>query len=816
MLYDTQISKNFTVMNINHDLQFGSNSLWLSSRNRWGSYLLIFLLILTGFFIFKNFLLLKEIYLFKDIGSDTVNYSYPYFLTISRYLHSCEFPTWSFNSGMGQNFFPFIFRDPFDILLYMLGTQQIAYAIVYVELLKILVGGAIFYFYLVMLETSIFTAICGAVFYSFSSFMIVGSGWYCFSYEGLSLALLLLAFERLNIKDDWRLFPLSVTLIGISMPFNLYIYGMFLLIYSIFRYSSEREWSWKGYFGLFSKMFVWGLLGVALSSVFMFSSILQLLDSPRVAGDSSYFGRLFSVPMFALADRMQYVTSVMRFFSSDLMGTGSQFRGWHNYLEAPMFYIGLPSLLLFTQVFYFSERKQKFIYLTFLCFWIFPVIFPFFRYAFWLFTGDYYRILSLFISFVFLFFSVQTLNRFDKTGKINLPVLLLTLVALIGILYYPYFGIHSNPIDPQLQAMIRTFLLFYALLIIVMRMPNLKRFAQVVFLLTLCFEARYFSNITVNDRSVITSHELHQKVGYNDYTNEAVQYIKSTDDSFYRIDKTYSSGPAIHASLNDSQVQNYNGTSSYNSFNQFYYIKFLEATNVIHGDNEAETRWAVGLVGKPLLESLASVKYVLTKLPQGDPSPVLFKFIKQIADVRIFRNKFYLPLGFTYHHYITESQFHRLNTLQKEASLLKAFVVPDAFQGGGGFTHLTAAEIPPDYTVQALSDDISQLRQETMMLLTQKQNYIKGAINTDKRRMLFFSIPYDRGWKAFINGKETKPILINIGFMGLMLDTGKYTIELKYTPPLLWSGLAVSVIAMAIYGVLLKRTIPAGITMKPL
>ncbi len=96
------------------------------------------------------------------------------------------------------------------------------------------------------------------------------------------------------------------------------------------------------------------------------------------------------------------------------------------------------------------------------------------------------------------------------------------------------------------------------------------------------------------------------------------------------------------------------------------------------------------------------------------------------------------------------------------------------------------------------------------------KKYIKGAINTDKRRMLFFSIPYDRGWKAFVNGKETKPILINIGFMGLMLDKGKYTIELKYTPPLLWSGLAVSVIAMAIYGVLLKRTIPAGITMKPL
>jgi uncharacterized membrane protein YfhO len=788
-----------------NDSQANSNSSWLSLHSRWGSYLLLFLLIVTGFSIFKNFLLLRETYLFKDIGSDTVNQYYPFILHVSEYLHSNSIPEWSFNSGLGNNIFPpIIYRDPFAVFLYLLDKTQIAYAIIYVEFLKILFGGIVFYFYLLELDVTVFSAVIGAISFTFSGVMIVGSGWYAFTFESLNIAFLLLAFEKLFKNNLWQIFPLSIALIGISMPFYYYIYGVFLLLYSIFRYSSEHKWNWKEYFGLLSKMFVWGLLGVALSSAFMFSSVLQLLDSPRVAGDSSYFSRLFSVPMFALADRMQYVTSVMRFFSSDLMGTGSQFRGWHNYLEAPMFYIGLPSLLLFTQVFSFLGRKQKITYLIFLCFWIFPVIFPFFRYAFWLFTGDYYRIFSLFVSFVFLFFSIQALNCVDRTGKINLPVLLFTLIALLGILYFPYFDARHNPIDPQLQAMVRTLLLFYTLLLIVIRIPNLRRFVQVVFLLTLCFEAQYFSNITVNDRSVITSQELHQKVGYNDYTNEAVQYIKSTDSSFYRIDKTYSSGPAI-PSLNDSQVQNYKGTSSYNSFNQFYYIKFLEATNVIHGDNEAETRWAVGLVGKPLLESFASVKYVLTKIPQGDPSPALFEFIKQIADVRIFRNKFYLPLGFTYHHYITESQFHRLNTLQKEACLLKAFVVPDAFKGGDGFTQLTAVDIPADYTVQALSGDISQLRQETMTLLTQKQNYIKGAINIDKRRMLFFSIPYDRGWKAFVNGKETKPMLINIGFMGLLLDKGKYTVELKYTPPLFWSGLIVSAIAIAFYGFLLIR-----------
>src|SRR6185369_9469619 len=103
-------------------------------------------------------------------------------------------------------------------------------------------------------------------------------------------------------------------------------------------------------------------------------------------------------PMFATGSALHNITAVMRLFSCDLMGTGSDFKGWENYLEAPTFYTGLLSLILFPAVFGFLDKRRKIIYGVFLSFWILPVLFPYFRYAFWLFTGDYYRAFSFFVS----------------------------------------------------------------------------------------------------------------------------------------------------------------------------------------------------------------------------------------------------------------------------------------------------------------------------------------------------------------------------------------------------------------------------------
>jgi uncharacterized membrane protein YfhO len=245
------------------------------------------LLLLTGFFIFKDYLLLNNVYLFKDIGSDTLNASYPLFYLYNNYLKNYGFPSWSFSFGSGQNILPFFLRDPFDLILYLVPKDRIAYFIGYVEYLKVVASGLLFFSYLRLIVKDGFSCIVGTMLFTFSGFMILGGGWYLFSFEVFNLALLLLAFEKLYRHKKWQLFPIAVALIGISQPFNLYVYGLFLLTYALLRYYETAEKpALKPIAILFGRMAAYGALGLMISTIFLVPNVIQLLESPRGSGIS--------------------------------------------------------------------------------------------------------------------------------------------------------------------------------------------------------------------------------------------------------------------------------------------------------------------------------------------------------------------------------------------------------------------------------------------------------------------------------------------------------------------------------------------------
>ncbi|MEQ1527618.1 MAG: hypothetical protein ABL911_12865, partial [Gallionella sp.] len=69
------------------------------------------MLMLIGCFVFYKSITGFAVYLFKDIGRDSLNYSYPGFINIAETLWRGELPGWSFEQGLGQNVFPFSLSD---------------------------------------------------------------------------------------------------------------------------------------------------------------------------------------------------------------------------------------------------------------------------------------------------------------------------------------------------------------------------------------------------------------------------------------------------------------------------------------------------------------------------------------------------------------------------------------------------------------------------------------------------------------------------------------------------------------------------------
>ena len=65
--------------------------------------------------------------------------------------------------------------------------------------------------------------------------------------------------------------------------------------------------------------------------------------------------------------------------------------------------------------------------------------------------------------------------------------------------------------------------------------------------------------------------------------------------------------------------------------------------------------------------------------------------------------------------------------------------------------------------------------------------------------MVFFSIPYDKGWSATVNGKAVDIEKVNVGFMAVPVGEGESQIVFTYKTPGLTLGIAVSISAILLF-----------------
>jgi uncharacterized membrane protein YfhO len=370
-------------------------------------------------------------------------------------------------------------------------------------------------------------------------------------------------------------------------------------------------------------------------------------------------------------------------------------------------------------------------------------------------------------------------------------------IILLIILFHNYFP-GQEVVNEDVRNWAAFFLISYAIILSFLKIKRIRSVMKLIILLLAGIELISFSNISIGDRPVITAEELKQKIGYNDYTNEAVQYLKSRDSEFFRINKDYFSGLAIHTSINDAQVQKFYGTPSYNSFNQINYIKFLQELGIVEGTNESQTRWANGLYAVPFLHPFASVKYALTKSRTSFLFGNNYDSLATTGDVEILKNRYFLPLGFTYEKFILLRDFKRLSVNQKRMTLYKAFVFDDSsYSNNIGLHQFNLKDTSSSYSWQEYSNDIAALKRDTLHMQIFNQNLIEGSIKAQRRELLFFSIPFDKGWKVKIDNQEIKPMMVNVGFIGILLDKGEHSVQLSYTPRFLYTGALVSLAALA-------------------
>ncbi|MNZ78680.1 Bacterial membrane protein YfhO [compost metagenome] len=107
-----------------------------------------------------------------------------------------------------------------------------------------------------------------------------------------------------------------------------------------------------------------------------------------------------------------------------------------------------------------------------------------------------------------------------------------------------------------------------------------------------------------------------------------------------------------------------------------------------------------------------------------------------------------------------------------------------------------------------VKNSLTKLSKEHLRLSEFANNKVKGTISLEKEKMLFLSIPFDKGWKAKVDGRNVSIQKINLGFIGIPLQSGTHEVELSYKPPYLMAGLyttLLSLLILVIYYVYSKR-----------
>jgi hypothetical protein len=754
-------------------------------------------LLLVGGLIFRDFVFGEKLLLYQDIGSDSVNDTYPTFVHLSDYIRHHGFPSWSFSVGMGQSLF-YLSGDLILEPIVWLPRQFIAFALVFQHLLKVLIAGLLFFRFLQLRGLNLGGALAGALLLASSAHMCMGSCWIISADETLCFTFLLFAAEEAIVSRRWLFLPIAVALSGLVTVFDLYLSAVLLCLYVPSRLVEIYGWRPLVLSRVCARLATFAFLGVGLGAIVFFGSSYVVLNSPRASGTIANFAFGPAPHPFEFGSSLYYATTVLRQFSSDIIGTGDDYRGWDNYYEASLSYCGLLTVLLVPQVFASANRRQRILYAVWLALIAIPILFPWFRYLFWFFQGGYFRAFSLFSIFALLVMSMTALSRYIERGTINLWTLGATVAVLLSILHCPIREMQAL-INHELAWTATVFLTLYAVLLILGRAMKRQRIAGWAAIAVAVIEVIHFDRITVN-RPTVTKQELNQRIGYNDQTVEAVREIKSSDESFYRITKTWGSGPANRISHNDAMVFGYYSTQSYSTYNHINYIKFLMAVDVISSaDAPLKAQWSGGLIWHPLLSTFACEKYALTTNPEPFELAERYEFLKRYEDIYLFRNKAFLPFGLTFDRYIPEEVFLRMPSWAKPEALIHAVAIashdlPDKPK----LSELSLDELKQRIRDTPLPDVLAQHRATALKIRSFSETRIDGSVRLGSDGVLALQMPFDAGWHAFSDGQIAPVLKVDAGLLGVVLKSGEHAVKLIYRPPFLLVGAAVTLMSCVI------------------
>lgn len=574
------------------------------------------------------------------------------------------FSFWSWYEGPGLDEPLENFVDPCSVIGALFPPRYIELGFTVAALLRMYFGGIAFIILGREVELKDKQTLAGAILYAFSA---------CFI--GLALRqseqminaylfpILVGSVDRIYKGKRPVLFTLTVAYYMLLSVYFAYMSAIAIIMYILLRYFAYNDaFSLKDYVHTVSKFIGYGLIGIFLTA---FSSAFSAFSILRASTDSTSgsYGLLFDADWYTTFGKM-------------LLGTGATY----DYSDiGPHILI----LMLMPIAVRYCTRKSTNTIMSILLF--FMMLIPFFSSMF---NGFGYTTPRW--SYTLLLFMVWSGIEQLDAEKIKRKSNLLLAGAGLGMMAIWTLGLYSAGIIPISRTgkvfvpfQLGAGLAIIALFALIKKNEKIgrKEFAILMLIPLISLSAGW----SVGFRNNIDNF-AHNATVYKNLQESTLRVGNQIKDKgFYRIDSVDSMSRHVEIKFptNENIWWRTNNLIIYNS----RIPKTLTDFNVEMGNSYGYARrvFVLSNGNRPGLDFLSGVRYFLgsdeNRFFNEDSDNYAgygFEPVGVIDDIHIFKNKYDAGLGFILDNVILESDFRKLNRVQREQALLQAAVVPDA------------------------------------------------------------------------------------------------------------------------------------------
>ena len=694
--------------------------------------------------------------------------------------------SWATDLGSGvMNAYSFyLYGSPFFWLSMLLPQSWLPYMMVPLLVLKFGVAGGGAYLYLRRYVKNANYAVLGACLYALSGFAVYNVFFNHFVDVVALFPYLLWALDEAIYEDRHGLFAFWVAVNLLNNYFFFVGQVIFLCIYFVCKLTAKD-------FRLTGRKFghlLWeSVLGVAMGCLLLFPAVLSLLQNPRTIDLSSGWGFL------TYAKVQQYLAILLSWIlppdSPYLTSVWSE--GVIKWTSMTAY---LPLCSLAGAMAYWRSRKadskKRIVAVCAVC-----ALVPMLNSAFYALNSSYYARWYYMPTLILAAMTVNALEDPDidldapdrGIGWIMLATLVFAVVPVRDDTTETWsFGVLKNP--EQFFVVLGFGLLGLMLYrVLCSKWRQDSRFAQRMTAAVLVFACAF----TMVHIGIGKFGQWHTDSDLVEQDTNALLLKNDLPEGDYRID-TYKIHDNIGMWLDKSCLQ-YFGSTAAPSILSFY--PGLGVKRDVRSEPE---------IANYALRGLLSVEYLITTPEKResfeDEADAGWTYLADVDGYTLYHNDNYVPMGFTYDYYVTEATYEASIKTLRSNLLMRALVLTDedVAQYGKYLTELPDAMLD-DLHYDSYTQDCADRRAHSCSVFQMNNAGFHAEITLDKPNLVFFSVPYDDGFTAYVNGEKTDILQVDEGLMAVLCPAGASSIDFVYQAAGLSASRVVTAVAIPVW-----------------